>query len=641
MKATDILDQARKHYDEAYDADEENMRLAEDDLWFASGKRQWDEAAKKEREDAGRPCPVVNRMPQFVRQVTGDIRQTNPAIEIKPGDSEATEDGAELVGGLVRQIEYESGATNIYEAAAENAAQCGRGFFRVEHDYEDPMSFYQCLKIKRIKNPLSVLSDPLAQEPTRSDGRYFFVYEDMAKESFEKDYPDAQVSDFEHSSAENQSWYAADTVRIADYYWREDRKAWISQMEDGSVVEGKIEGSIAQRETTLSKIMWAKVSGDDVLEGPKEWPGKYMPIIAVMGEELQIGRESIISSVIRHAKDPQRLYNYSRATHSEVVALQPKAPYLATADQVMGYENMWLKSNVSHQAVLIYNNVEGVSPPKREMPPQPSAGLMQEIAMAADDMKATTGIYDAALGERSNEQSGVAIRQRQLESDISTSIYVDNAAKAIEQCGRVLVDLIPKVYDTTRVLTILGREEQPKLVKVNEPVETEYGEEIRNNLKIGKYTARIVTGPSYSTQRQESAEAMFEFGTAYPEARPVIMDLVAKNMDWPGSDIIADRLRKLVPSEVLEQRDDMTPEEAQAVQMQQMQAQQQAQIQQAFQQAEMKKTLAEADEAEADAQKAKAEAAREMFELAMADGTLKQQMEDMISVVAAEMTIQR
>jgi len=352
-----------------------------------------------------------------------------------------------------------------------------------------------------------------------------------------------------------------------------------------------------------------------------------LPVIAVTGEEIQIGKKTVMTSVIRHAKDAQTLYNYSRSAHAELVSLQPKAPYIGTAAQLAGHEKRWQAANQSSDAVLVYNHEEGVSPPSREMPPVASPGLMQEIALAADDMNSTTGIYAAALGEESNEKSGVAIRQRQTESDISTSVYVDNLAKAIEQCGRVLVDMIPKVYDTSRAIAIIGPEENTKIEQINN------GE---NDLTVGTYSVRISTGPSYSTQRQEAAESLIEFGRAYPQAAPVIMDLIAQNQDWPGADQIAERLRKLLPPGVAEQPEEMTPEEQQTAALQQQQAEQQAQIQQKLQEAEIRKVVSEADEAEADAKKANVEAAKLALELAMEDGSLKAQVEQLVSQAVAQ-----
>ena len=251
----------------------------------------------------------------------------------------------------------------------------------------------------------------------------------------------------------------------------------------------------------------------------------------------------------------------------------------------------------------------------RETPPVPSGAMLSAIALAADDMKATTGIYDASLGERTNETSGVAIRQRQIEADISTSIYVDNLSKSIAQCGRVLLDLIPYYYDTNRVLRIIGKDGKESMVEVN-GVLIENGDEIPvNDLTIGRYDVRVTTGPSYSTQRQEASESMLAFIQAVPAAGSVLMDLIAKNMDWPGADQVAERLEKMLPPEMRPEPDEMTPELAAQMQQAQAQQQMQAQLAQQAQEIEFRKAAAEATEAEAEAIKAQAEAEKARMEL--------------------------
>lgn len=614
MKKDDIIAIARKRMDEAASSDIDNRDRAQDDMRHLIGD-QWPEEVRTEREADGKPCLTINRLPQFVRQVTGQIRQMNPAIRVVAADRQATEEVAEIFAGLIKQIEYKADASTIYEGAAESAAACSIGHWRVRAEYAEGMTFEQECVIERIHNPFSVFWDPLAKDPTRKDARYCFITEDMDKDEFKEQYPDVKLSDV---TSENQmeairQWITAETVTIAEYFWVEHEEVEIALLTNGQVVEKPIEGmAIAKRRKVRKpRVKWAKVTFDDVLEGPTDVPCSYIPVVAVTGEEWHLGEELYRSSVIRFAKDPQQLYNFARSTQAEIMTLQPKAPYMVTTKQVNGLEAFWNEANSKNRPYLPYHPDQSAPPPTRVPPPVASQAVAMEVQMAAEDMKATTGIYDASLGAQSNEKSGVAIRERKMEAQTNTSVYADNMVKAITQTGKILVSMIPKVYDTQRVIRILGEDDQEKQVLINSLMVSNGMVQPINDLTIGQYDVRISVGPTYETKRQEASEGMMAFLQAVPQAAPVVADLIAKMQDWPESDRVAERLRKMLPPG-MDDEQEQSPEAMQAAQMQQaqqMQQQQQAmQMEQAKIEAEIRKAQAEAKEAEADAVKAQVEA---------------------------------
>lgn len=624
MKHEDLLRTARERMQDAIDSDRENREEALDDLEHLIGL-QWPDDIRQSREADGRPCLTINRLPQFLRQVTGDIRRMNPAIKVLAANNDAHEGVAEVIEGLTRQIQHASDASSVYEWAAECAAGCSIGAFRVVTDWISDDSFDQEVKIKAIRNPLSVYWDPSAETPTREDADYVFITSDMKRSDFKASYPGKAMVDADRDSNIEgiSNWYNEDQVVVSEYYWKEPVEKKLYLLADGQVVDELVGPLRVVRERTVKthKIMWAKLSGTDVLEGPVEQPCSYIPVIAVTGEEWHVGDRVYRSSVIRFAKDPQRLYNYWRSAQTEMVALQPKAPFLVTPKQVSGFETFWNEANNSNRPYLPYNPDEKAPPPQRATPPVPSAGMMQEVMTAAEDMKATTGIYDASLGNRSNEQSGVAIRQRQMESDVSTSIYSDNMAKAIEYCGRIIVDMIPRIYDTARVVRVLGEDEAEKLVPVNGVLSSQDGDVQVNPLTVGKYDVRVSVGPNYATMRQEAAENMLEFVRVFPQAAQVTGDLIAKNMDWPGADQFSERLKKMLPPGMINP-DDMSEEEQQQMQMQNQEAQEAGQIAKQKAMAEAQKEIADAQEAEADAEGARLETAQKALELAVANGQI-------------------
>lgn len=635
----DLHLEALERYDEASRADWKNSEKARDDIGFLIGEGQWDEQARLLREQEARPIMTLNRMPGFLRQVTGDIRRINPAISVSAGDAEASDDVAELLDGMIRQIEYASGASSIYERAAESAAACGQGAWRIITDYATPQSFEQVIKIKSIPNPFAVAWDPFSREPDRSDANYCFVMERFPKKKFEKRWPKDNGADFPADKQHlRNAWDQGDHVLVAEYWYkkREEKTLYLTPL--GATFDKPDDFDIIDsRKSYVEKVYSCKLSGSSVLEEPKEFVVPMIPIVACMGEEIHDGETIVRSSVIRYAKDAQRAYNYSRSTEVEITALQPKAPFIGTETQFEGYEAVWDSANVKNYARLTYNpDPEAPGKPERSTPPVASQGWLQQSMQAIEDMKATTGIYDAGLGNSSNETSGVAIRQRQLESDIGTSIYADNLSKSIAHCGRILVAMIPKIYDTPRIVRVIGADEVEGLAEVNIP-----GME----LDLGEYAVRVATGPSYSTRRQESSEAMIDLAGKIPLIGEVAPDLIVKALDFPGADEVADRIRRALPPEIAgEDEADVSPEQqAMMLEQQQMAAQMQAQqeqLQQIMQelelrkaQADVEKAEAEAVEAEADAIEAQAKAESARINFALESG----EIEDAVIVTAAEM----
>lgn len=611
---------------QARDHEAPHIERGADDLRFATGENQWPETERALRESEGRPCLTFNGLTQYIRQVTGQIRALNPAVKVSPGDGQASKETAEIIEGLVRQIEYQSDAASVYEAAAESAAACSIGHWRIRNDYCDGPTFEQEIKIERIFNPFSVFYDPQAKEPTRSDARFAFVVEEMDKEAFEAAYPDADPVDFtsDHKIPNFMQWATAETVTVAEYYWIEFEEFEIGLTAAGQIVKNPAPPLMFTKKRTVKepRVKWAKVTGKEVLEGPTDIPGRYIPIVAVTGEEFHIGEETYRSSVIRFAKDAQTIYNVAMTAEAEVVMMQPRAPYMVTAKQIAGLETFWNEANSTNRPYLPYNPDPAAPAPMRIPPPVPSGGLIALAQAAADDMKRTTGIYDASLGARSNETSGKAIRERKLESQNSTSIYADNMVKAVAHTGRILVEMIPQVYDTKRAVRILGEDKQEKVVVINDLMLDQNGVVPVNDLKVGKYAVRIGVGPSYSSKRQEASEGMMDFLRAVPQASVVTADIIAGAQDWPDSDRIAERLRKTLPPGLAEPDEDPTPEQQQMAQQAQQQAAMQAQAQQQAQQIEARTAAAKATEAEADAAKAQAEAQLKQYELAQVSGQI-------------------
>ena len=532
----------RKRFERSLNADDENRGKALEDIRFRNGD-QWDQQAKREREEEGRPALVFNRCEGFIDQVTGDARQNKIDIKVTATDNSPY---APIYEKIIDKIERDSKATIAYQTALDHSAGSGFGWIRVGTKYEDG-SFNQEGTIERITNQFSVYPDDTAKEQTKSDMKWCFVSIYMDKDEFKKKYPKAdsgaQLNTAKGEAYEN--WFG-DDVRIAEYFELRETKITIYLLQNNQVVDSveniSPEFIVDQREDTTYDVYRSLINGTQYLEEPKRIAGKYIPLVFVAGKELHEEGKTHYRGVIRHAKDAQVAYNFHRNASAEAVGIAPKSPWLATAEQIEGYAEMWRTANTKNFSALIYNHKAGQPPPMRQPPAGVPMGAVNEAAMALDDLKGTTSIYDPSLGAASNETSGKAILARQSQGSNATFAYRDNLAIAVEQVGRVLVCIIPEIYDGERILK-LQMSEGEQDVTVNQAVMDGQGQPaILNDLTQGKYTVQVTTGTSYATQRIEARDTLMQLVQVSPEVRQVAMDKVFESFDFQGADEIAKRL---------------------------------------------------------------------------------------------------
>lgn len=560
MTDEELLTEARRLFDLASEAENENRENALDDLRFARLGEQWPREVEEARRLEGRPCLTINRLPAFIRQVVNDARQNKPAIKVHPADDSADPETAEIFNGLIRNIEVTSDADVAFDTALESAVTGGFGYFRVNTRYSDEDTFDQDLVIERIANPFSVFGDPFSTAADSSDWDNAFIVESMSKDAFERKYKGAEAVDWSSDGyvGLGTPWIDEDQVMVCEWWTREEARKQIVQVSNGEVVDLQVFNANADqfaelglevvgepREVRGHKVVQRIMTGGEILE-TVQWGGKYIPIIPVYGEEVNVEGKRFFRSMVRDAKDPQRMFNYWRTASTELVALAPKTPFIGQKGSFVTDADKWASANVASHAYIEY---DGNSAPQRQPFAGVPAGSLQEALNASDDIKAILGLHDASLGARSNETSGVAIMARQREGDVSTFHFIDNLSRAIRHAGRVLIDLIPKVYSTDRVIRTLGPSDEPETVRIGQEageVQDQRGEIIKiYALNAGKYDLTVQTGPSFTTRRQEAAAQMQELFRAYPPAAEVIGDLFVKAQDWPMAEEIAERLKGL------------------------------------------------------------------------------------------------
>jgi hypothetical protein len=572
-KNAGLLDTIQERFESAQSYYSSEYKRGEEDAKFLYGD-QWSEEDRKAR--AGRPCLVENRLPAFKHQVLNSIKQANLAIKVSPVDDKADPETAQILQGICRNIEVQSNADVAYDTAASSAIDTGYGYIRIIVDYADYESFDEEIRIERVLNPQSVLLDPCHLSLDGSDSEYAFIFDEMSHEAFKDAYPDASPVSFDKKDM--NPFVTDEKVIVAEYFYKhyEDKKLY--QLADGSIVwEGEFAEGMDVVNTRTSRkctIKWCKTNGQEILE-ETDWRGKYIPIVLVAGEEAWVEGKRRLYSLIHQGKDPQRMLNYWNSAETELLALQPKAPYIGAVGSFESRAAQWQNANNGNPAYLEYDAVfitdpnSGQAalapPPQREQPPSGSPAMMQRQVMAAGAIKAALGMFDPTLGEHGNEISGTAIKQRQLQGDKANFHFIDNLAMGIRQVGKIIVDLIPKIYTDPQMMRIIGIDETVQVVPVNQPyVKAEGGllpyDPIRMrgarpdgiyDLNVGKYDVVVEVGANYATKRQELVDSILQLAQAKPEILNVAGDILIKNLDIPDTDELVKRIRSVMPPEVL------------------------------------------------------------------------------------------
>jgi hypothetical protein len=560
----EYLEDMRETYRLDLEADDDNRAAALDDKKFVAGE-QWDPQVLEQRK--GLPCLVINSIPQFTAQLVGDWRTNRNAVKVLPSEN-GDKNVAAIRSDLIRAIETKNRSTRVYDSAFESMVQCGDGAFRIGVQYANEDVFDQDIVIQPIEDALSTVWDRLSIDPTGRDANHCFVDDLIPLKEFKKSWPDLDPSflrDAERKPLESEGWCENSTVRVTEHWRMIERKKMLVLFEDGAIfpfeedtdpeaLDEFMESHGKVLKTRIAPCRYAQmhlVTGHAVLAGPYEWKLNRLPIIRMAGRTVSVGDKRVRHGLVRPMKDVVRLRNFWRSVNAEQLGYAPKAQWMATETAVEGREDQIRRAHLTRDPLLVFNdeavfgqNVQRVDPPQLQM------ALIQEAQSNTQDMKDVTGIHDASLGIKSNETSGRAIMARQREGDIASLTYYDNGNAAILEAGDVMNQLISQIYDGTRVIRIIGEDEQAKLITINDPMNPE-----SPNLAIGTYDVAITTGASYTTRRVEAAEAMMEAVQVFPQMMEVAGDLVAKAQDWPGAEELSERLRKMIPPNLLSEKE--------------------------------------------------------------------------------------
>lgn len=595
---SDIIDEAIKFLRFSADASQGNRAEAVADLKFVSGE-QWPAELQNSRQLEARPCLTINKLDSFCRQITNQQRQQRPRIKVHPTNKLATKKIAEVITGLCRHIEINSNADTAYDTAFESAVKMGWGYWRIVTNYISDDSFDQDIYIESIDNPLTVYFDPNSTLPDGSDANQCLVTDIMSKSEFRRKYPKADDgSNFTSRGTgdSNAEWVTKEDIRVAEYFRKIYVPATLIMLSDGSkgfkedlpkgyeqIFQGAGVSIVNERPSYKCVVKWCKLTAMEILE-EKEWPGKWIPIVPVYGNIDVIEGKRKIYGIVRHAKDPQRMINYWETAATESIALAPKAKWTLAEGQDEGHENEWARANQSAYPVLRYKqtDIDGqpAPPPQRLQPEPPPVGILQALETATGNLREVIGVIDPAMRVTGNV-SGKALNAERMQSDNSTFHFYDNLTRSIEHTGKIILDLIPKIYDSERVMRIIGDDGRPDLITINQKTTTAE-DEVLNDVTVGEYDVVMDVGPGYQSKRQEAVDAMMQLTSADPQLLQIAGDLIFRNMDFPGAEIIADRMAAANPLAQIDDKSDIPPKVQMMIKQLQSQLQQaQGQLQQA------------------------------------------------------------
>ena len=627
IKDSEFILRALDRYRRGYDAVKNNYTDAVKDLRFLYEENaQWETEQIETRKKMGQPTLQNNVLKKYSKQICGEGRRNRTRIKVRPVTSDASVDIANIRAGIIYNIEYQSNAESIYDYARKMVVDCGYGAWRILTRPTKKNPFNYEIYMQRIKNPFTVILDPDSQDPNYADAKYGFLTTVMTREEFKEKYPNAQSVGVGIDGKfagdvgmVNEGWYDRDMIAVREYFYTEIKKTNMAQLSDGRVMEAKKAGAeIAQwrqtyetakvnesqnaigedrepqptdetqiptivHETILEskKLKWCRMTASEVLE-KKDWAGEYIPIVVVTGDETNIAGKDYITGMFRDAKDPQRMLNYYDSAAAETIALAPKAPYMGTPAMFKGFEAEYSRAHKENLPFMLYNadpKAPGLQP-QRVQPPIPPVALFQQIALKEEAIKSAIGMFNADVGDVGRELSGTAIEARQAPGDTASFIFLDNMNKGIAHSGRIINDLIPKIYDTDRdarihniddsetfapINTTVNRaikkiNENPTMFsgmnteKLQQTVSEGKGQEIFNDLTIGEYDVAISTGPSFQTQRQEAAANIVKLATASAGISPlyqILLFYTVQNMDFDGAPELSDAIRKTLPPGIL------------------------------------------------------------------------------------------
>lgn len=622
-----VLEQAMKHLNTWNSYFNENIVRGKDDMNFVL-RDQWTAVERSEFTRLFKPAMTFNKLYDATKKIVGEQRKNKPDLIVRSLTGKATQEQINLRSDLVRTISYQSQNDLIYQTAFKSALMMGFGAFQIKLDYESPMSFNQVIKYDLISDPTYCSWDPTAIKPHKGDGNFCARSYVLTRDEFFATYPYVTdpVSYIDPYMLLDFQWQTRDTITLQDYFVKEwfplkifklsnghtvDEFEWEKmqkniklqqELADNSELKNTIESLIprivSERMTQDYRIMHYRLIQNQIIDF-SEWPSKHLPIIFVDGDSYYVEGRQYTKSFIHEARDAQKFINYVGSEIAAEIKNRRREQWLATPDNIIGYEQQWRNPETQQAAMIAKPDPKTGQLPQKMPPWDLSPQLIDNFQRGTQDIKEILGFSETeALQGR--DVSGKARRERKMEGSMSAYVYFDNLNQAIEQSGRVVLDLLPYIVgDDERHMILAKKDGTSKQVILNQKMPDG---KIENELTKGDFDIEIDTGPSFAVQKDIALEFLQQTLQAYPQSFPLIADLWAKNLDVQFMPQIAERFKTMVPPDILAKEDGSPPPppkpDPQAQMMQMEMQSKQAEMQNKAQEIQIKQQQLELDKAE-------------------------------------------
>lgn len=601
-KDQDLLSQIQARFKYMTDAWKAIRDEAELDQRALSTTGPWTDEDLNARKEKGRPAIHLDQLSQHVHELVNEVRSNPIAIKVDPAGEGSDEQTAELRSKRIRAIEYESNAVNAYQTAFEHAASMGFGAFGITIEYKAWDSTERRIKVRRFSNPYSVIWDPDCLEQDCSDMRDCFVLTRMLREDFEREYPEAQISSMgEDHHKVAAEWFADDSVQVAEYWYRETKKRrlFVLDMPDGrrqklfaDEIEGfkVVDGYLIFRDSSAARIVHDRkteqpfirmciTNGVEILDRT-EWPGKYIPIIPVLGREVyyRVGNQvkRMLESYIRKARAGQMLFDYYASNEAETISMAPKMPWIGYKGQFV--EEYWDTINQEPRAYAeVEPKVQGVPEtlplPQRNAyePPIQALEIGKESTRRA--IQAAIGSYGFTRLDDTNVKSGVALERLKAQNNLGSYHLIDNYKIAIKLAGRIINDLLDDVETEPMTVSLRGMDDTQETVNINQAGPD--GKKLAYRLTDdGQHEVTLSSGPSYQSQREKAAEFNKNLLQALPNLPlqpPQAAKILALAVQLEQLGPLGDKMVEIIDPEQSKQQ--IPPQVMQAIQQAQRQMQ--------------------------------------------------------------------
>ena len=561
------------------------------DVKFANGDSkngwQWPDNIRNSRQNINRPCLTMNLIKAHNRMISNDARKNKSEVKFFGMGNGSTSEMAGVYQDLYRWVSMQSQAQAALTQAREFQIDGGIGYVRLITEYDSDDSFDVSPRIMPVDDPLAIVMDRDSQRLDRLDSRYAMVFDDVADDEFKDAYPDIAPlvgkAPLGIGSAYS-SFYMKNRTKLMEYFRRvPERKRLLSFVHLGerhTIAHDRLEMLVRDREaldrivsdpTTrdrevmVDRVEWYLIAGQRIID-QTIWPGRYIPIIPIIGEETKIEGRVDRKGHTRSMLDAQRMFNYNASAQVEYGALATKAQWIAPAKSIEEFEQVWRTINTENPAVVPYQHYDEdhpdatMPPPQRIDPPKVSEAFQVGMENAKNQFMMVTGQYENSMGEQGNERTGAAINARRRQGATATYHFQDNYEVGLIALGKQFLDLCPKVFDTKRTIRIsvdegmdFDLELDPGLAQGYIEHRAHDGAIVKKALNplVGKFDVAPKVGPAFDSKQEETADSLTLLMTQAPAFAPLIADLMVKNMQFDGAQEAAARLRRMVPKQAL------------------------------------------------------------------------------------------